>query len=84
VGGQFALDGFRTQLKNCDVTRWGQFTDIKDIKKRDVPAPRDSIPELAQLVNACVFETQDREPMELACKEDASGSLLFGRMKALA
>jgi hypothetical protein len=19
--------------KNCDVTRWGQFTDIKDIKK---------------------------------------------------
>ena len=20
-------------LKNCDVTRWGQFTDIKDIKK---------------------------------------------------
>jgi len=24
--------------KNCDVTRWGQFTDIKDIKKRDVPA----------------------------------------------
>ena len=29
--------------KNCDVTRWGQFTDfkdIKDIKKRDVPAAR--------------------------------------------
>jgi hypothetical protein len=37
--------------KNSDVTRWGQFTDIKDIKKRDVPAPRDSIRELAQLMN---------------------------------
>jgi hypothetical protein len=24
---------------NCDVTRWGQFTDIRDIK-RDVPASR--------------------------------------------
>lgn len=21
------------QPKNCDVTRWGQFTDVKDIKK---------------------------------------------------
>jgi hypothetical protein len=36
--------------KNCDVTRWSQFTDIKDIKKRNVPAPRDSIREVAQSV----------------------------------
>src|SRR5215469_14582927 len=36
--------------QNCDLTRWGQFTDIKDIKKRDVPAPQDSIRELAQSV----------------------------------
>ena len=26
--------------KNCDVTRWGRFTDIKDIKKGDAQAPR--------------------------------------------
>jgi len=26
--------------KTADVTRWGQFTEFKDIKKRDVPAPR--------------------------------------------
>ena len=36
--------------KNCDVTRWGQFSDIKDIKKRDVQAPRGSLRELAQSV----------------------------------
>jgi hypothetical protein len=24
---------FEGARKNCDVTRWGQFTDIKDIKK---------------------------------------------------
>jgi hypothetical protein len=34
-----------------DLTRWGQFTDIKGVKKRDVPAPRDSIRELAQFMN---------------------------------
>jgi hypothetical protein len=32
----------------CDLTRWSGFTDIKGIKKRDVPASRDSIRELAQ------------------------------------
>jgi hypothetical protein len=37
--------------QNCDLTRWGRFTDIKGIKKRDVPAPRDSIRELAQSMN---------------------------------
>ena len=25
--------------KTADVTRWGQFTEFKDNKKRDVPAP---------------------------------------------
>ena len=25
--------------KNCDVTRWGQFTDIKDIKKEMFQRP---------------------------------------------
>jgi hypothetical protein len=25
--------------KNCDITRWGQFTDIKDIQKEMLGAP---------------------------------------------
>jgi len=37
--------------KNSDVSRWGQFTDIKDIKKEMFPAPRDSIRKLAQFMN---------------------------------
>ena len=34
--------------KNCDVTRWGQFTDIKRHQKRDVQTPRSPLRELAQ------------------------------------
>ena len=37
--------------QNCDLTCWGRFTAIKGIKKRDVPAARDSIRELAQFMN---------------------------------
>jgi hypothetical protein len=33
---------------NCDVTRWGQFTDIKGIKREMFSAPRSSLRELAQ------------------------------------
>jgi hypothetical protein len=33
-----------------DVTRWSQFSDIRDIKKRNAPRSRGSIRELAQSV----------------------------------
>jgi hypothetical protein len=36
--------------KNCDVTRWSQFTEHQRHQKRDVSAARDSIRELAQFV----------------------------------
>jgi hypothetical protein len=50
-------------LKNCDVTRWGQFTDIKDIKKRCSSASKfdsrtGSIHEIAGLDFAIVVEIQ--------------------------
>ena len=37
--------------KNCDVTRWGQFADIKDIKKEMFKRLRGSLRELAQSVS---------------------------------
>jgi hypothetical protein len=40
---------------NCDVTRWSQFSDVRDIKKRDVPASQGSIRELAWFVNRSGF-----------------------------
>jgi hypothetical protein len=37
--------------QNCDLTRWGQFTEYQGHQKRDVPTARDSIRELAQSMN---------------------------------
>jgi hypothetical protein len=42
---EFILE-FEGDRKNCDVTRWDLFTDIKDIK-RDAQAPRDAFREVA-------------------------------------
>ena len=33
--------------KNCDLTRWSQFTEYQGHQKRDVPTARGSIRELA-------------------------------------
>jgi hypothetical protein len=33
ASGEFILE-FEGDRKNCDVTRWDRFTDIKDIKKK--------------------------------------------------
>jgi len=43
---EFILE-FEGDRKNCDVTRWDQFTDIKDIKKRCSKAPRGAFREVA-------------------------------------
>ena len=32
VGKEFIVE-FEGARKDCDITRWGQFTDIKDIKE---------------------------------------------------
>jgi hypothetical protein len=43
---EFILE-FEGARKNCDVTRWDRFNDIKDIKKGDAQAPRGAFREVA-------------------------------------
>ena len=42
---EFQFEGAR---KNCDVTRWGQFTDIKDIKEEMLKRLEHALREVAQ------------------------------------
>jgi hypothetical protein len=43
---EFILE-FEGDRKNLDVTRWDQFTDIKDIKKEMLKRPRGAFREVA-------------------------------------
>jgi hypothetical protein len=43
--------------KNCDLTRWGQFTDIKDIKKEMFQHLED---QFENWLNSCMLKTSGR------------------------